>query len=98
MAAKSASDSTGDIVAQQYQHKLIGGGAIQAPRSKIQHGLNFLPRDRVLFDNFIDSHAVLQILEHNLYRSAGVAEGPSPADLAGNTLDGRTLFPINCCH
>src|SRR5580698_10580 len=71
---------------------------IKAVSGEVQYGFYLLPGNWVLFDNFIDSHAVFQVLENELNGRPRVSKGPGATNLAGDAFHGGASRPIEICH
>src|SRR4051794_25366325 len=63
-----------------------GDGRVEASSGESENGVDLLPCDWKLLDQFIDRHAVFEVLEDNRHGRASALEHPSPADLAGDTF------------
>jgi hypothetical protein len=65
---------------------------------KLQHGGDLLAGERILFHQFFNRHAVLQVLKHDRNRRPCVFEHPCAAHLAGDAFDGGALGPVERGH
>ena len=71
----------------------LGFGAV---RDELQNGLNLFPRHAEFRHEFVHAH-VLKVLEYVRNRRSGSPKHPCAAALAGKTLHGGALGPIESC-
>jgi hypothetical protein len=74
-------------------------GLIETTSGKLDYGFNLLAVQPIEpFHNVVDTRSGFKVLEYGGYRHSSSLENPCAADLAGNTLHGRALGPIERCH
>src|SRR3977135_2852780 len=101
MSVKRPDEPSRNVVIEKNKHgdqRQSGANGIEAARGEVDYGLYLLARNVVLFDDFVDAHAIFQVFENQLDGHASVPENPCAAEFAGNALNAGTLRPIERWH
>jgi hypothetical protein len=74
------------------------GGRVQAAGGKFEDGLNLLPCDVELVNDFVYGSSGLKVLEDGGHGHAGIAKHPSAAYSSRHAFDCAALGPIKSSH
>jgi hypothetical protein len=74
------------------------GGRVQAAGGKFEHGLNLLPRDVELVDDFVYSGSGLKVLEDGGDGHPSIAKDPCATQSSRHAFHGAALGPIDSSH
>jgi len=96
--AQGASKPSWGVVIKQNKHSLETGLIFETARREVKNRFDFLPRDRILLDDFLNARTHFQIFKNRGNGHPGIFEHPCATDLAGNAFHCRALRPIETCH